>query len=276
MSLRKLPSLEVKALDGLTWDAPSDALARWSQTHAAEADDPNVISIYDVIGADPWTGEGVTDKRVAGALRKIGPNEVTVNINSPGGSFFDGLAIYNLLREHPAKVTVKVMGMAASAASVIAMAGDEIKMGAGTFLMIHNAWAVAIGNRHDMEAAAKVLEPFDRAMAELYAARAGTEVSDIEAMMDAETWLTAKDAIDAGLADEVFNLPAQKDKEQARADVSAKRKLDAILAQQGMPRSERRRLMRDLSGMPSAASVTHDADDLDSLRSLTEGIRKLI
>ena len=109
---------------------------------------------------------------------------MVVNINSPGGDFFEGVAIYNLLREHQGRVTVQVMGLAASAASVIAMAGDQILMGDGSFLMIHNAWAVAIGNRHDMADAAKLLEPFDTAMAKVYAARSGVTEAEAARMMD--------------------------------------------------------------------------------------------
>lgn len=255
MSLRSLP--EIKAFDrpdGLTWDAPSDALARWSAgTMAAEADDPTTISLYDVIGADPWTGGGWTAKRMAGTLRAIGKADVTVNINSPGGDFFEGLAIFNLLREHPAKVTVKVMGLAASAASVITMAGDEIRMGAGSFLMIHNAWAVAIGNRNDLRAAADVLEPFDGAMADIYAARSGQDRKAVVKMMDAESWLGASDAVAKGFADGVEDMPAPA--ASARPDIAAKRRIDALLAQQGMPRSERRALLRKITGMHDAADT---------------------
>ncbi|MBN0106041.1 Clp protease ClpP, partial [Pseudomonas aeruginosa] len=93
---------------------------------------------YEPIGYDWWTGEGVTAKRIAGALRAIGGDvDVTVNINSPGGDVFEGLAIYNLLREHKGKVTVRVLGLAASAASFIAMAADEVKIARAGFLMIH-------------------------------------------------------------------------------------------------------------------------------------------
>src|SRR5690606_25853470 len=108
MSLRKLPEAKAPPRPkNFQWDAPSDVLAKWAdRPHAAEADEPNTISIYDVIGEDWWTGGGFTAKRMAAALRSIGKNDVTVNINSPGGDMFEGIAIYNLLREHPAKVTV--------------------------------------------------------------------------------------------------------------------------------------------------------------------------
>ena len=118
-----IPSQKVTAL------TTEGAIDRWKPEVHAAADDDNSISIYDVIGEDFWTGEGVTVKRIDAALRKIGNRDVVVNINSPGGDVFEGIAIYNRLREHPAKVQVKVMGLAASAASIIAMAGDEIQIG---------------------------------------------------------------------------------------------------------------------------------------------------
>ncbi|TGS62874.1 head maturation protease, ClpP-related, partial [Mesorhizobium sp. M1C.F.Ca.ET.176.01.1.1] len=153
---------------------------------AAASDDAASSSIYDSIGGN-WEGTGITAKRVSAVLRNIGARDLTVNVNSPGGDFFEGVAIYNLLREHKAKVTVNVMGLAASAASVIAMAGDEILMGDGAFLMIHNAWTVAIGNRHDIAQAAEVLAPFDAAMAKVYSQRAGISEAEAAALMDKAT-----------------------------------------------------------------------------------------
>lgn len=278
MSIRKLP--EIKAFDrpdGLSWDAPSDALARWaSAPMAAEADDANTISIYDVIGEDSWTGGGFTAKRMAGALRSIGSNPVTVNVNSPGGDLFEGVAIFNLLREHPAQVTVKVMGYAASAASLLAMAGDEVQMGVGSFLMIHNAWAFAGGNRHDMRAAADMLEPFDTAMAEIYAARSGLATKEVVKMMDAETWLGGSEAVTKGFADLVIDFPKSDASASVNNKITAKRHIDAMLAKQGMPRSERRALLKEISGTHDAAEPATPCagDDLtNAIRSLLKTIQ---
>lgn len=263
MTIRTLP--EPRALqrpENYQWDAPSDALARWSENPlAAEADDASTISIYDVIGQDFWTGAGFTAKRASAALRSIGPKDVTVKINSPGGDMFEGLAIYNLLREHPAKVTVEVVGIAASAASVIAMAADEISMGLGTFIMVHNAWGAVIGNRHDFRAAVDIFDGFDAAMADIYEARTGMKRAEIAALMDAETYMGAKDAVAKGFADTVAEgrqEPAARS--EVMPGVAAKRRLDAILSQQGVPRSERRRLLREATGTRDAADdATHDA-----------------
>ena len=150
MTVKSLPAApEGRPFARENRDLPSSAMERWNGGIKAAKSDDNSISVFDVIGAD-WYGDGVTASRIAAALRAIGGADVTVNINSPGGDMFEGLAIYNLLREYDGKVTVKVLGLAASAASIIAMAGDEVQIGRGAFLMIHNCWVYAMGNRHDL------------------------------------------------------------------------------------------------------------------------------
>jgi len=165
---------------------------------AAADDEDRTISIYDVIGYDWWTGEGVTTKRIAGALRSLGAGPVTVNVNSPGGDMFEGLSIYNLLREHQGEITVKVLGLAASAASVVAMAGDKVQIARAGFLMIHNCWVLAQGNRHDLREFADTMEPFDAAMADIYAARSGLDLAEVQRQMDGETWIGGSQAIEQG------------------------------------------------------------------------------
>lgn len=273
MSLRKLP--EAKAFtrpQSYQADAPAEALDKW-HPRAAEADG-NTISVYDVIGEDPWTGDGVTARRVAGALRSIGAKAVTVNVNSPGGDMFEGLAIYNLLREHPAEVTVRVMGLAASAASIIAMAGDRIEMGLGSMLMIHNSWGLVMGNQNDMREAAEVFSEFDAAMADIYAARTGMKPEDVAAMMDAETWMRAERAIEAGFADATFAAPDYEDEPEA-GQRKARARLDATLAKAGMPRVERRHLLREAAGTPSAAGTAMPSAgfDADAVRRLMETLK---
>lgn len=280
MTIRKLP--EIKAFDGLPAESfapPDAALSRWNPgVRAATEGDDNVISIYDVIGEDLWTGGGMTSKKVAGALRRIGAKDVTVNINSPGGDFFEGIAIYNLLREHPHKVTVKVMGLAASAASVIAMAGDEIQISEIGFIMVHNAWAVAIGNRHDLREAADTLEPFDDAMAGLYATRAGADKTEAAGWMDKETWFNGRQAVEAGLADGL--LPSSEVEEEASADVkslAAVRRVEAALARQGLPRNERRSLIGEITGRHAVAGANRSAvasdDTVAAMQRLIQTIR---
>lgn len=238
------------------------ALDRWdaSVRAAIDEDGDRTISMYDVIGYDWYTGEGVTAKRIASALRSMGPGPVTVNVNSPGGDMFEGLAIYNLLREHEGEVTIKVLGLAASAASIIAMAGDTVQIARAGFLMIHNCWVIAQGNRHDLREFADTMEPFDAAMADIYVARSGQDLQEVQRQMDGETWIGGSQAIEQGYADEL--LPSdQLGKADTKASSSAVRRIEAALRAQGLPRSEAQRLISDLKSSlsDSAGSGVRDA-----------------
>lgn len=263
MSLRDLPAApSFQRPANYQFDAPSDVLAKWSERPlAAESDDPNTISIYDVIGEDMWTGGGFTAKRMSAALRSIGKNSVTVKINSPGGDMFEGIAIYNLLREHPAKVTIDVMGWAASAGSIIAMAGDEIRMGLGTFMMVHNAWGVVVGNRHDMAEGSKLFEGFDSAIVDIYEARTGMSRKAIEKLMDAESFMGPTEAVEKGFADSVADdLKSEDEVKNHSPAIAARNRLDVILAKAGVPRVERRKMLREVaSTLDAAGTVTPSA-----------------
>lgn len=254
MSLLQLPEIRADyRLTSAHFDMRPDALDRWDPSVRASQEDEATISIYDAIGEN-WDGSGVTAKRISAALRSIGARDVQVNINSPGGDFFEGVAIYNLLREHKAKVTTRVLGVAASAASVIAMAGDDIEMGDGTFLMIHNAWAVAIGNRHDLVKAAATLEPFDAAMASVYAKRTGITEAKIVKLMDEETWIGAGRAVKDGFATRVMDGAEIDKNPSAAADRKAMALIEASMAKAGYSRSARREAFKALfSGKPGAA-----------------------
>ncbi|MGG4610658.1 Clp protease ClpP [Providencia rettgeri] len=244
-------ALEDRPCASISYELKPKALDKWNSGIRAASFD-NTISVLDVIGEDYW-GEGVTAKRISGALRAIGNNDVVVNINSPGGDMFEGLAIYNLLRAHSGKVTVNILGIAASAASIIAMAGDEIQMGRGAFLMIHNCWSIGVGNRHDFAKLAADLEPFDKSMADIYVARSGQPESVVSKMMDDETYIASSDAIAKGFADRL--LAADEINDGDESPQAAIRKLDAALAKAEMPRSERRKLISALTGsMPGATS----------------------
>lgn len=254
MSLLSLPEIRADhRLNTAQFDLRPDALERWEpEVRAASSDDAATISIYDQIG-DNWEGTGITAKRISAALRNIGARDVSVNVNSPGGDFFEGVAIYNLLREHKAKVTVNVMGLAASAASVIAMAGDEILMGDGSFLMIHNAWAVAIGNRHDMTATAAVLAPFDAAMAKVYSQRAGISEDAAAAMMDKETWIGSTQAVEDGFATGLLDSAQISKNTSASGNRKVLALIEASMAKAGYSRSQRRDAFKSLfDGKPGA------------------------
>ena len=177
------------------------------RVRAARAGDPAEILIYDVIGADMF-GEGVTAKGVLAALADANGGDVRVRVNSPGGDVFEGLAIYNALKAHPGNVTVEVDGLAASAASVIAMAGDTVTMHEGTLLMIHNASTIGFGDRREMAATAATLGKVDAQLAAIYARVSGATVEACAAMMDAETWFDAGEAVSAKLVTAVQAAPA--------------------------------------------------------------------
>lgn len=267
MSLRSLPNAPTMARpQNYHWDAPSDVLAKWAEhpfAAAPGADADATISIFDVIGEDGWTGGGVTAKRISAALRSIGNRDVIVRINSPGGDMFEGIAIYNLLRTHPAKVTVEVLGWAASAASIIAMAGDVIRMGLGSFMMVHNAWGLVIGNRHDLREAASLFDGFDAALADIYEARTGMARAEIERLMDAETFMTAAQAVEYGFADAVDDGVAAPSGDAKSTDrrLMARRQTEAALAKAGFTRTMRSEMLSELIG-----SATRDADQPSAAR----------
>lgn len=256
MNKKPLPELKnFEPRDGIEFDIAPGAMQRWNAAIKAEdKTDAGVISVYGAIG-ETWDGTGITPARIAGALRAIGDKDVTVNINSPGGDVFAGIAIYNLLRSHPKNVTVRVIGLAASAASVIAMAGDKIEIGRAAFLMIHNVWLLAMGNRNDLRAVADTIEPVDRALSELYAARSGNDATDIAVMMDKETWIGGDAAVEQGFADALLPADeAQQSTDSKRPAAAARLHIQAALAKAGYSRSQQRELIKEFSGMPGAAA----------------------
>lgn len=231
------------------------ALEKWNPAiKAAVENTSDTITIYGIIGED-WFGEGVTLKRIDAALRAIGDKPVDVYINSPGGDMFEGIAIYNRLREHSQKVTTKVLGLAASAASVIYLAGAERQVASSAFLMIHNCWTWLAGNRHYLRDVADDLQEFDAAMADLYAETSGQPVEDMAELMDDETFIRGKRALELGLAtslltaDEVVERPDPEAKQ-----ASALKAMDMALAKAGMSRTERREMFATFKpSTPSAA-----------------------
>ncbi|WP_367138867.1 MULTISPECIES: head maturation protease, ClpP-related [Streptomyces] len=162
------------------------------------ADGTAEVSIYDEIGY--W---GVTASDFIAELKAIDSSEITLRLNSPGGEVFDGIAIMNALRSHPARVTTHVDGIAASISSVIAMAGDRIVMQPHSQMMIHDGSGLCIGNAADMREMADLLDKQSDNIAGVYAERAGGTVKQWRSKMLAETWYSAQEAVEAGLADEV-------------------------------------------------------------------------
>jgi ATP-dependent Clp endopeptidase proteolytic subunit ClpP len=170
----------------------------WFSMRAA-AGNSAAISIYSDIGE--W---GLTASDFQKSLNELGkPRELQITISSNGGDIPSGFAIYNTLDRHPAKKIVTVDGIAASMASVIAMAGDEIIMPSNSMLMIHNPWGTVGGDSETLISFGEALAKMRDQIAETYAARSGQPLDDVLAMMSRETWLTAQEAVDMGFADRV-------------------------------------------------------------------------
>jgi ATP-dependent Clp protease, protease subunit len=164
----------------------------------AEAD----ILIYEDIG-EGWFG-GVSAKQFAGDLKSLGKIEtINLRLNSAGGDVFTGLAIYRQLVEHPARVVTHIDGLAASIASVIAMAGAEIRIAEAGFLMIHDAWGMAIGSAADLRQTADLLDITTGSIADVYTARTGQDAARVRQWMADETWFTAAEAVTEGFASAV-------------------------------------------------------------------------
>jgi ATP-dependent Clp protease, protease subunit len=262
MTTRVLPAIPQgrPQIDVRSYVSPL-ALSRWDDSiRAAEEQDMDerTIGIYDVIGEDWWTGGGFTSKRMAAALRSLGKGPVTVAINSPGGDMFEGISMYSMLREHNGDVEIKVMGLAASAASVIAMGGDTVKIARPAFLMIHNCWVLAIGNRHDLRTVAEQLEPFDAAMADVYAARTGDDPKAMAKLMDRETWIGGSAAVDQGFADSLLDSEEVK-KGEGKTEAAAVRQVENALRASGMSKSDAMRAISQIkSGGRSVGSGEGD------------------
>jgi ATP-dependent Clp protease protease subunit len=161
------------------------------------------IWIYESIGEDWWTGGGVTAKGFQKELSSVKASQIDLHINSPGGQVFDGITIYNLIKQHPATVTTYIDGLAASIASVIALAGDRIIMAENALYMIHTPSGAVMGTATDMRSFADVLDKIAGTMVTAYASKSGQDESEIIALLDAETWMTATEARDFGFVDEI-------------------------------------------------------------------------
>ena len=170
----------------------------------ADIVDNDTGKFYDWIGWD-----AVYPGKVATLLD--GAGEVEVNINSNGGDVFAASEIYTLLSQHSGRVTVNIQGLAASAASVIAMAGDVVHISPTAQIMIHKAWTIADGNADDMAHTSEFLEGIDDSIMNAYVAKTGLDKSELSNMMAKETWLTANQAVDYGFADDVMDFGRSKE-----------------------------------------------------------------
>ncbi|EMD0157033.1 Clp protease ClpP, partial [Escherichia coli] len=190
----------------------------WYTIKAADVRGAADISIYEEIG-----GFGVTAKQFAEDLKALGDvSHINLRIHSPGGDVFEGIAIYNLLRNHPADITVYIDGVAASMASVVAMAGDRVVMPENAMMMIHKPWGISGGNAGDMRDYADLLDKVETVLIPAYARKTGKSAQEITAMLEDETWMDGKECLKHGFADEL--LPSVR----AMARIESKRTGDFL------------------------------------------------
>ena len=171
------------------------------------------------IDSENFWGDEITPQDFRSEL-EAGDGDVTVLINSPGGNVFAAAEIYTMLKDYAGKVTVKVASLAASAASVVAMAGDTVQMSPTALLMLHDPSTVAMGNTRDMEKAISALNEVKEAIVNAYAAKSGLRRGRIADLMSEETWLNAKKAVELGLADEILydGKKPEEDEEPEKED----------------------------------------------------------
>lgn len=196
------------------------------------------IWIYEAIGEDFWTGEGRTAKTFQKELAAITASQIDLHINSPGGEVFEGITIYNLLKQHQARVTTYIDGLAASIASVIALAGERIVMAENGLFMVHRASGLTMGTASDMRQMADLLEKIDGSIMKTYTNKTGKADDEVFLMMDAETWMTAEEAKDFGFVDEIgakMDLAACAKFAPAMAKLGFKKIPDTIAAGKPFP-----------------------------------------
>lgn len=205
----------------------------WYRIEAKAGEDAADVYIYDEIGYF-----GVTANDFVRDLRNITQSKIVLHLNTPGGDVFDGIAIYNALKAHKAAVNVIVDGLAASAGSFIAMAGDRVVMAPHSKMMIHEAFGLAIGNAADMTKMAERLDATSANIASIYAERAGESPEFWRSKMKAETWYTDQQAVDAGLADEVSRDAVGEDNRLQVFDLSIFKHPDGVNSADDEPDEE--------------------------------------
>jgi len=263
------------------FDARPRAIEAFEPALQLDGSSDNVVDVVGFIG--PSIFDDVSLRSVTAQLRQVGDGDVTVRLNSPGGDFFEGQAIYNAFRAHKGRVTMQVMGIAASAASVIAMAGDDIEMAKTSWLMIHNVWSVVIGDWQVMQSAIEDMKKFDQVTADLYQARTGLQAKTIRSMMDAETFLSGAEAIEKGFATKLMDREPAKAAQSAQTrQADAKRTIEAALARQGFSRADRAQLMsqgfavqRDAGGNRGARDAALDQGTTSLLEADAAEVAKL-
>lgn len=175
------------------------------------------ITIFGDIGSFWW--DSTSAKDVHDVLKDNKKSDVIVNLNSPGGDVFEAVAIYNILKKHEGQVTINVVGWAASAASIIAMAGDIVNMETGSMMMVHEAWTFAMGNKKEISSTLNALETIDESLADIYMTRFKGERSEVETFIENETWFTANETVAIGFADAEIKVEKNADPDDFKNNV---------------------------------------------------------
>lgn len=187
------------------------------EVEEGETSDTTQVYIYEEIGGS----FGVSAEEFVKDLNAITTPKINVRINSPGGSLFDGIAIYNALVAHPSHIITQVDALAASAASIVALGGNEVVTMVGAQWMIHDAIGTEMGNARDMKAMSTFLDRQSDNIASIYAEKAGGTVADWRAKMLAETWCFAAEAVELGLSDKVYTRPSTEEPDESEMDEEA-------------------------------------------------------
>ena len=182
----------------------------WDWTNSK---DERVLRIDGVIAEESWINDEITPKQFKSELMS-GSGDITLWINSPGGDVFAASQIYNMLMDYKGDVTVKIDGLAASAASVIAMAGTRVLMSPVSEIMVHNPMTVAIGNAEEMSKAIKMLSEIKESIINAYEIKTNLSRDEISKMMDSECWMNAKKAVELGFADEIMYTEKDQNSEK--------------------------------------------------------------
>lgn len=239
-----------------------DATGASLEVRNADGEEADIL-IYDAIA---WYA--ISAEAVARELSKVKAKTLNVRINSPGGDVFDGVAIHNTIRRFNGRKVIHIDGIAASAASFIAMAGDEVIMHQGSFMMIHNAEAIVMGDHRTMREVADVVDKITGSIAGLYARRTEKDADEIRLLMDAETWFTDQEAVEFGLADRIdedtpavtndFDLTAFRNLPDQVKSLMSPRAREKALRDAGLSRGEAKKSVaehRDAEQRDAAAAM---------------------
>ena len=244
------------------WKWVSQAPKNLTTPETQENQEPSQISdrtlyLNGQIAEASWFDDDITPQLFKDELMS-GDGNITVWINSPGGDCVAAAQIYNMLKEYSGDVTIKIDGLAASAASVIAMAGDKVVMSPVAMMMIHNPSTVAFGDRVDMQKSMAMLDEVKESIINAYEIKTGMSRTKLAHMMDAETWINGNDAIIQGFATQTFESEV---KAEVSSAVNAIRQVDNLLAKSGLPRNEQRELLNQIKGstQDAASKGTQDA-----------------